>query len=661
METVTRRSIVVTLFLSLAAPALYAVHPRSLNPNSRHPWKSVGPAPPAIPAAIASDPASHTIYVGSLGGGVLKSTDGGETFNALVGLPNSEVSSMVMEPGNPNVVYAAGFKTTDGGATWVEQPDGGGLAMVMDPTNSNVIYSSEFFGGVSKTVDGGVTWQDASNGLGPTQVFSLAINPFNTNVVFAGSTGDGAFKSIDGGNNWTPVAIDSTVYGLLVDPDDGNIVYAGSNGDGVYKSTDGGNTFARVGSPAVGVVFSIVKSGNRLYAGTAGGGISVSENGGVTWKNTGATRSMALVLSVDSVGAVFAGTNFDGAFVLPHRDRNKWHRLAWSLLETCACQQGHALAVDPSDPDHLFFTTNDGGILVTEDGGTTWKDGGTKGFAARAPRGVAFDPQDPRRVYAGSIAGGLFKSEDHGRHWQRSRFGASPNYTTGVSVDPVDHSIYVATLGNLGIPTNGVWKSTDFGETFNRIDRAPNAPADQFLDLSGRGITVDPHRHRTVYFADRSGGTWRSQDAGATWYNVDIIGAFSVTVDPTDSDIVYVGTSDETGVLKSINGGGSFIPKNVGLTGIQSSRTGSVQVNPERPNVLYIATQGDGVFRSNNGGDKWFAINLGLTDLNVSSLVLAPDSTTSLYVATFSSVFKKKTAAKSKGHGGEFSRPELSK
>ena len=653
MIVMTSRLMSFTLLISLATQTLFAANHRPLKANdaerepSGHPWRSVGPAPPAIPAAIASDPASHTLYVGSIGGGVLKSTDGGETFNALVGLPNSEVSSMVMEPGNPNVVYAGGFKTTDGGATWVAQADGGGLAMVMDPTNSNVIYSSELFGGVSKTIDGGVTWQDASTGLGPTQVFSLAINPFNTNVVFAGSTGDGAFKSIDGGNSWTPITIDSTVYGFLVDPDDGNVVYAGSNGDGVYKSTDGGNLFARVGSPAVGVVLSIVKSGGKLYAGTAGGGISVSENGGLAWRNTGASQSMALMLSVDSEGAVYAGTNFDGAFVLPAHNPKRWQRLAWDLLKTCACQQGHALAVDPADPDHVFFTTNDGGLLVTEDGGTTWKDGGTKGFTARAPRGVAFDPQDPRRVYAGSIAGGLFRSEDHGRHWQRTRFGASPNYITGVSIDPVDQSVYVATIGNLGIPTNGIWKSNDFGKTFNRIDRAPSAPPNQFLNLSGRGITVDPHRHGTVYFADRSGGTWRSQDAGATWYNVDATGAFSVTVDPSDSNIVYVGSSDATGVLKSIDGGASFIPKNIGLPGIQSSRTGSVQVNPERPNILYVATQGGGVYRSHDSGDTWNAINLGLPDLNVSALVFAPDSWDSLYVATFSSVFKKKTAPES--------------
>src|ERR1035437_8596233 len=264
MKTATSKLVVFAQFIAVASVALFGRDSRSAKVNppnggqTGYRWTSVGPSPPAIPAAIASHAASHTIYIGSIGGGVLKSTNGGATFNALSSLPTSEVMSMVMDPGNPHIVYAGGFKTTDGGAKWVAQSDGGGFAMVMDPTNSNIIYSS--FVGVSKTIDGGDTWQSVSNGLGQTQIFSLAINPFNPNVIFAGSTGDGAFKSADGGNSWTPVSIDSTVYGLLVDPDDGNIVYAGSNGDGVYKSNDGGNSFARIGSPTVGVVLSIVNS-----------------------------------------------------------------------------------------------------------------------------------------------------------------------------------------------------------------------------------------------------------------------------------------------------------------------------------------------------------------------------------------------------------------
>ena len=253
MKTLTSKLLTFALFIAVASIALFGTNLGSLRanpPNSARVgfrWTSVGPSPPAIPAAIAAHATSHTIYIGSLGGGVLKSTNGGATFYTLSSLPVTEVSSMVMDPGNPNVVYAGGFKTTDGGATWVAQSDGGGPAMVIDPINPKVVYSSEFNGGVSKTIDGGETWRSVSNGLGQTQIYSLAIDPFNPRVIFAGSTGDGAFKSANGGNSWTPVSIDSTVYGLLVDPDDDNIVYAGSNGNGVYKSIDGGNSFARIG------------------------------------------------------------------------------------------------------------------------------------------------------------------------------------------------------------------------------------------------------------------------------------------------------------------------------------------------------------------------------------------------------------------------------
>jgi len=613
------------------------IHSRQANPGS---WRSVGPVPPAIPAAIAVHAPSHTIYIGSLGGGILKSTDGGATFVLVAGGP---VFSMVMDPNNPNVVYVDGFKTTDGGATWDYQGGGLGFSMAMDPTDSNIVYAADI--SIQKTTDGGKTWRRFNEGLGDAQIFSLAINPFNPKVLFAGSVGDGAFKSVNGGRTWTPIDVDSSVWGLLVDPDDGDIVYAGSNGNGVYKSTDGGDTFARVGSPEVGVVFSIVKSGQRLYAGTAGGGVSVSEDGGVTWTNTGVTQSQGLMLSVDSEGAVYVGTNADGAFALS--TGGHWRRLAWGQLKKCACQQGHGISVDPSNHDHVFFTTNDGGLLVTDDAGQSWHDGGTNGFVSRSSRAVAFDPQQPRRVYASSVAGGLFKSEDHGKHWHRRRFGSSSTYTTGISVDPVDHSVYVATFSNLGIDTIGIWKSTDFGETFKRIDRAPHAHPGEYLNLSGRGITVDPHRHRTVYMADRDNGIWRSQNAGASWYHVDATPAFSVTVDPTDSNIVYAGAGSEIGVLKSTNGGASFIPKNHGMLGAFSSRTGSVQIDPKNPKVLYVGTDGTGVFKSTDGAESWFRINSGLDDLSVFGLAMAPGSPNNiLYGATFSSVYKKAVTSK---------------
>ena len=204
--------------------------------------------------------------------------------------------------------------------------------------------------------------------------------------------------------------------------------------------------------------------------------------------------------------------------------------------------------------------------------------------------------------------------------------------------------MYVATFSNLGIETNGIWKSTDFGETFTRIDRAPHALPGEFLNLSGRGITVDPHRHRTVYMADRDTGIWRSRNAGASWYHVDSTRMVSVTVDPYDSNIVYAGAASDAGVLKSTNGGSSFTPKNNGLLGARSSRTGSIQVDLKHPNVLYVGTEDNGVFKSYDSAETWFRINAGLDDQGVFGLAMAPGTPNILYAATFSSVYKKTTS-----------------
>ena len=416
--------------------------------------------------------------------------------------------------------------------------------------------------------------------------FALTIDPHNSNVLYAGTLGGGAYKSTNGAASWKRLKIDTAVGAMLVDPDNSNIVYAGTNGHGVFKSTNAGASFARVGSPKVGVILALAKSGQTLYAGTATQGLSESNDGGKTWINTDLTQGSVIVLSVDSAGSVLVGTNFDGAFI--HRvSDTRWQRLAWNKLKQCACQNGHAIAVDPGDSSHVFYTTN-GPMLETHDGGLHWQKAGTNGLTALTPRGVAFDSQDPRRVYAGSFeGGGPFSSSDNGQHWQRHLFGSTHIYVTGISVDPVDHSVYAATINSGGGgEVDGIWKSTDFGETFARIDRASGAATGEYIGLSGRGVTVDPHRHRTIYFADNTDhpGIWRSQDAGHTWIQVHASdGELSVTVDPTDSDVVYAGSS-YGGVWKSVDGGATFVQKSKGLPdGEQSARTGSVQVDPESP------------------------------------------------------------------------------
>jgi photosystem II stability/assembly factor-like uncharacterized protein len=611
-------------------------------------WRSVGPAPPAIEASIAVDTATRTIYIASLGGGILKSTNGGQTFAAAnQGLDSLVVASLAMAAGDPHLIYAgtgAGiYKTTNGGTTWTATgSDLLPLSLIIDPTDPNILYAG-FNGDLQKTTDGGDTWVSSANGIDNPLVFSLAIDPNNTSVLYAGTAGTGAFKSVDGGANWQPLNVDTTVWSLNVDPTNSNVIYAGSNGNGIYKSTNAGASFVRTGSPAVGVVLALAKTGKRLYAGTATQGFSVSKDDGATWTNTGISDGLGLVLSVGSDGSVYAGTNFDGVFERTSsrdsddddRRASNWRRIAWRQLKDCRCQNGHALKIDPANHEHVFFSTNDGGLFVTQDGGRNWEDGGENGLTSRAPRGIAFDPQDPKLVYAGAFTGGgLYRSRDHGRHWERRLFGSSKIYVAGVTVDPVDRSIYVSTFRS----GDGIWKSVDFGETFTRIDRAPGSLPDNFLSLSGRGITVDSQHHQTVFFAGNS-GIWRSTDAGASWINVDQTPSLSVAVDPVESNIIYAGTF--VGVLKSVDGGASFVSQSVGLPdGFQTARTGSVQVDPRRHNVLYVGFEGAGVFKSLNGGDSWAAINTGLDDLNVFGIALDADSPDILYVSTNSSVYK---------------------
>jgi photosystem II stability/assembly factor-like uncharacterized protein len=612
-------------------------------------WRPVGPAPPAIEASIAIDSATRTVFIASLGGGILKSKDGGQTFApANQGLDSLVVASLAMAQNDPNLIYAgtgAGiYKTVNGGASWsATGSDLLPLSLIIDPTNANILYAG-FNGDLQKTTDGGDTWVSSANGIDNPLVFSLAIDPNNTSVLYAGTAGTGAFKSVDGGATWNPLNVDTTVWSLYVDPTNSNVIYAGSNGNGVFKSTNAGASFVRTGSPAVGVVLALAKSGKRLYAGTATQGVSLSKDDGATWTKTGISDGLGLVLSIGSDGSVYAGTNFDGVFEhsAPTKDSDEddrrasnWRRVAWRQLKDCRCQNGHALGIDPANREHVFFSTNDGGLFVTHDGGRNWEDGGENGLTSRAPRSIAFDPQDPKLVYAGSFTGGgLYRSRDHGRHWERRLFGSSKIYVAGVIVDPVDHSIYLSTFRS----GDGIWKSADFGETFARIDRAPGSLPDDFLGLSGRGITVDPTHHQTVFFAGNS-GIWRSTDAGASWINVNESPSLSVTVDPVESNIVYAGTF--VGVLKSVDWGASFVSQSAGLPdGFQTARTGSVQVDPRRHNVLYVAFEGAGVFKSLNGGDSWTAINNGLDDLGVFGIALDTDSPDILYVSTNSSVYK---------------------
>jgi photosystem II stability/assembly factor-like uncharacterized protein len=640
-------AILVAMMAALGSPTSDAASPGGAvtgsNP-SQDVWHHVGPGPGSVEAQVVADPATHTVYVSTNGGGVLKSTDGGLHFSpSNTGLATTQVQQLAIGVNDPSTLYAAAldalYVSHDAGTTWTITPnDLSAFAIAVNPYDANTVYTAS--SAIQVSHDGGVTFTDITGSIVGV-AFGMILNPKNPLELFVGTTGGGAYHSTDGGASWTALNIDDTVWSWAIDSVDGT-VYAGSN-HGVFKSTDGGYHFVLAGSPGNGIVYALAKSGTILYAGTGGGGFSVSTDDGATWTNAGVAKGIGLSLNTDSAGNVYAGTNFEGAFMRPIQAGASrpapWRAIAWDQIRNCYCQNGHAIAIDPNDDEHIVFTTNDGGLLASKDAGDSWSDLSANGLGARAPRSVGFDPRNPKRIYVGGYTGnGFWRTSDGGKTWKRSFFGPPNVYPTQPVVDPIDGTVYVATL------SMGVYKSTDYGATFSRIDQAPGAAAGVYLNIGGRGLVMDPKNRHTLFLAARGKGVWRTVDGGASWVNVDQTFALSVTIDPGNSNVVYAAgdpSAGDPGVIKSIDGGSTFFASGNGFPGTsQTARTGAVQVNPRDSNQLFVGFEGDGVYTSSDAGASWVAANTCLTNRIVQGITMDFSSPQILYASTFGSVFK---------------------
>src|SRR5579863_1556633 len=229
-------------------------------------WREIGPASPGGRAANVAGSARNPnlYYVAAAGGGVWKSTDGGETWNAVFEKePVASIGDVVIDPSNDDTV-------------WVATGEG-------NPRN-DVIPGA----GVYKSTNGGKDW--TSMGLEKTRTITrLLVDPKNPNHVIVGALGDvygasadrGVYVTEDGGKTWSKtlyLSDRSGVSDLAMNPNDPSVVYAGmwhferrpwttqsgGDDDGLYKSTDGGKTWTRL-------------SGHGLPEGTIGRiGLAVS-------------------------------------------------------------------------------------------------------------------------------------------------------------------------------------------------------------------------------------------------------------------------------------------------------------------------------------------------------------------------------------------------
>jgi len=229
-------------------------------------WMESWASPGDCLSAIVTDPrTTRTVYAASLDYGVIKSTDGGSTWNAmssgLPGIPGTTngapaATALAIDPRNTRTLFAglAGtelfdyatetfgpgiFKSTDGGANWVGASTGIPAfyryeplvtALAVDPQTPSTVYAAMSLynaaGGLWKTIDGGAHWRNVF----PANVYAVAINPRSPAMIYAG-VDSGLARSTDGGEHWTMMPPGPGRASVLaLDPQDRNTVYAGGAG-----------------------------------------------------------------------------------------------------------------------------------------------------------------------------------------------------------------------------------------------------------------------------------------------------------------------------------------------------------------------------------------------------------------------------------------------
>ena len=481
--------------------------------------------------SLVIDPATTTTLYASLSGfGVYKSTNGGLTWTlSNTGISFYGISSLAIDPANPNTVYAAGgpagpgqfagvFKSADGGANWSRQSDGlpyiqSVTAIAVDPTNTSTLYVATT-DGVFKSVDGGANWGPSSAGLLPgDRIISVAVNPSNPAILVAASfDAHGLYRSADAGATWTLVTADGTRFNALAFDSSGANVYAGSVGTGVFRSADGGSAW---GQSNEGLPFALVtqltadpNNFATVHAGAADG-IYNSLDKGASWSAAGfndfGRAVRGLVADLRKPLTMYAALDYVGVVKTTDGGRT------WTLVLSANNNPVNTLAIDPSNPQVLYFA-RPFRLFKTTDGGATWTQINNRDITM-----LAVDPQSSSVVYAVSNTG-LLKSANGGTTWSVLPFDASGLTSVhGLTIDPATpNTLYAYATGS----ANPVRKSTDGGATWTPASAGlPATSAGAYRVLS---LVTDPLNTAVLYAACNGptatgGGVYRSVAGGASW------------------------------------------------------------------------------------------------------------------------------------------------
>src|SRR6184192_4351773 len=551
-------------------------------------------------AATREPSGKITLFVGAASGGVWKSDDGGTRYRPVFDeQPVQSVGAIVIDPNNTkNVWVGTGeswmrnsvsigdgvYKSIDGGETWthVGLDKSERVARVaVSPKNSNTVFaavpgalwSDSPDRGLYKTSDGGRTWTQILKGPNlSTGCTDIAIDSTNPDIMFASlwdfrrkgweyrSGGDGPtspsasglFRSTDSGKTWTEIAPEGNKgfpkkpYGriaIAIAPSNAKRVYAfvESPESALFVSDDGGMTWDKrdksnwmVWRPFYFAKLIVdPKNPDRLFK--PDGALILSEDGGKSFAVVGGfqgTHGDAHDVWIDPTNTqtVFAGD--DGGMWYSYNGGSKW----WKG-ENLPVSQFYHVSLDDEDPYRVYGGLQDNSSWV----GDSQYPGGISNYRwENMYNGDGFwmfpDPADADYIYA-EYQGGEIGRVNRRTHEARN-IKPRPNYNeklrynwnTPIALSPNEK-------GTIYIGAQFLFRSRDHGQNWERIssDLTTNDPQKQKQEQTG-GVTVDnssAEMHTTIYSISESpkqkgliwvgtddGNLQLTRDGGKTWTNV---------------------------------------------------------------------------------------------------------------------------------------------
>lgn len=627
--TFTRsRLLVLTLvLLFVAVPALAQSNELQLN----LPFRNIGPAITGGKAtAVAGVPGNYNVYyVGTGGGGLWKTVNGGASWQAIFAHgPSGSIGTIALSPKDSQVIWLGTGETDLRNAA----VDGRGLFL---------------------STDGGKTWQ-ARGFTNAGQIASVSVNPDDPNTVVVGVLGQvskpnderGVFRTTDGGKTWKKVLyVNSTTGCIQVArvPGNPNILFAamwqeirkpwlmkeGGYSSGIYRSMDGGKTWHKLTNglppePWGRIGLAIAPSNpKRIYA------------------------------------EIYAKT---GRLWMSNDKGNSWEFVSDNHALSGRPMYFSVLAVSPTDENKVYFTSVE--FLESDDGGKTVHpiDRGVHGDY----HAIWIDPDNADHILVGND-GGAFVTVDGGQHWASlTNFPAGQYYA--VSATPMPDGTPYMICG--GMQDDGAWcgPSSDL----NR----PNLNGRAFKELSGADgnyVVPSPSDPNIIYMtlATVSAGAFYRYDARTgvsvferpAWWVVNELGPSHIkyrwteptpiAISRTDPNTVYTAAN---AVFKSTTGGKQWqvispdltrndkkLQHETGMSPVPIEYTTapdlilSLSIARTDPDVLWAGTDDGLVWVTHDDGGHWDNVTPRLTGVppwaRVYQVGVSPFDAGSAYIA----------------------------